>query len=106
MGLVQRPATLVLSRTLVGMKTALTEAVKRHLPIALVLTFCSGPLQCATLERLSLDEMTSKSTGIVRGTITGSYAAFATTAPVIYTHYSLQVTERYKGLSGNSIDLV
>src|SRR5450631_3874407 len=77
--------TLVLSRTLVGMKTAVTEAVKRRLAIALVLICCSVPLQCATLERLSLDDMTSKSTLIVRGKITGSYAAFASTAPVIYT---------------------
>jgi len=93
------------------MKTALTAAVKRpavkrHLRIALVLTFCIGPLQCATLERLSLDDMIAKSTFIVRGKIAGSYAAFASPAPVIYTHYSLQVSERYKGLAGTSIDLV
>lgn len=88
------------------MRTALSEGVKRYLPIALVLTFCNVPLPCATLERLSLDDMTSKSTVIVRGKITGSYAAFAGTAPVIYTHYSIQVSEWLKGLGGNSIDVV
>jgi hypothetical protein len=88
------------------MKTALCGGVKRHLTIALVLTFSSVPLQCATLERLSLDDMTSKSMVIVRGKVTGSYAAFAGTAPVIYTHYSLQVSEWLKGLGGNTIDLV
>src|ERR1039457_1254593 len=88
------------------MLTALSEGVKRYLPIALVLTFCNVPLPCATLERLSLDDMTSRSTVIVRGKIAGSYAAFAGTAPVIYTHYALQVSEWYKGLGGNTIDLV
>lgn len=88
------------------MKSAFIDTVKRHLPIALVLTFCSGPLQCATLERLSLDDMISKSTVIVRGKVTGSYAAFAGTSPVIYTHYSLQVSEWLKGAGGNSIDMV
>jgi hypothetical protein len=92
------------------MKSALTEAVKRpavkrHLPIALVLTFCIGPLQCATLERLSLDDMIAKSTVIVRGKVTSSYAAFASTAPVIYTHYSLQVSDWLKGSGGNTIDI-
>ncbi len=88
------------------MRTAPTESVKRHLLVALVLTFCMGPLQCATLERLSLDDMISKSTGIVRGKVTGSYAAFTQNAPVIYTHYTIQVSERYKGAAGNTLDVV
>jgi hypothetical protein len=79
--------------------------MKRHLQSALVLTLFSMPLQCATLERLSLGDMISKSTVIVRGRITGSYAAFAGTAPVIYTHYSIQVSEWLKGLGGNTTDL-
>lgn len=88
------------------MRTAHSEGVKRHLQIALVLTSCIVPLQCATLERLSLDDMIVKSTAVVRGTVTGSYAAFAGSAPVIYTHYSIQVSERFKGAAGNSIDVV
>ena len=88
------------------MRTAPSEGVKRHLQIALVLTLFSVPLQCATLERLSLNDMISKSTVIVRGSITGSYAAFASTGPVIYTHYSIQVSEWLKGLGGNTIDMV
>jgi hypothetical protein len=42
-----------------------------------------------------LDEMIAKSTSIVRGRITGSYAAFA--GDLIYTHYQVQVLERWKG---------
>ncbi len=86
------------------MRTALSGAVKRHFAIALVLTFCIGPLQCATLERLSLDDMISKSTLIVRGRVTGSYAAWS--GPVIYTHYTINVTEKLKGQAGATQEVV
>jgi hypothetical protein len=62
------------------------------------------PLQCATLERLSLEEMITKSTAIVRGKVTDSWAAFS--GPAIYTHYTIQVAERFKGTGGNSVDVV
>jgi hypothetical protein len=88
------------------MLTALYGGVKRYLPVVLVLAFCNVPLLCATLERLSLDDMTTKSTVIVRGKVTGSYAAFAGTGPVIYTHYSIQVSEWFKGLGPSSVDIV
>ena len=52
-------------------ETALYRVVKRHFMLALVLTFCMWPLQGATLERLSLDDMIAKSTAIVRGKVTG-----------------------------------
>ncbi|HLK62067.1 MAG TPA: hypothetical protein VKU19_01410 [Bryobacteraceae bacterium] len=89
------------------MLTALSEAVKRHLQTALVLALCSVPLQCATLERLSLNDMISQSAAIIRGKVTGSYAAFGgtTASPVIYTHYSVQVSEWLKGSGGNTVDL-
>jgi len=77
------------------MGPALLLAVKRHFIHALVLTFCMLPLQCATLERLSLDDMVAKATSIVRAKVTGSQAAFS--GPVIYTHYRIQVTEQLKG---------
>jgi hypothetical protein len=85
------------------MRDASSRRVKRHFQLALVLTFCM-PLQCATLERLSLDEMISKSTAIVRGTVAGSYAAVS--GPAIYTHYSIQVSERLKGGGSGSIEVV
>jgi hypothetical protein len=69
--------------------------VHRHFLLALVVTSGIVPLQGATLERLSLADMTAKSTAIVRGTVTGS-KAFAS-GPIIYTHYAIQVTESYKG---------
>jgi hypothetical protein len=63
--------------------------------LALVLAACSMPAVCATLERLSLDEMIDSSTAIVRGRATGSYSAFS--GRTIYTHYTIKVSETYKG---------
>ena len=71
---------------------------------ALVLTFCMSPLQSATLERLTLDDMIAKSTIIVRGKVASSFAAAS--GPVIYTHYTVQVSERLKGQAGSSVDVV
>jgi len=80
--------------------------VKRRLWFVLAFAVYALPLLCATLERLSLDDMISKSTAIVRGKVGSSYAAFSGT--VIYTHYTVQVSERFKGPfnAGTSVDLV
>jgi len=78
-------------------------AVRRPFILAPVLALCSWPLQCATLQRLSLDDMIAQSTAIVRATVTGSYAAYS--GRVIYTHYSIQVSERFKGGSQGSMDV-
>jgi hypothetical protein len=88
------------------MRTALSEGVKRFLFIALLLSFCNLPLPGATLERLSLGDMIAKSTVIVRAKVTDSSAAYSITSPVIYTHYTVQVSEWLKGLGAKSIDVV
>ena len=86
------------------MGRALSTLVKRHFLLALVLTFCKGPLQSATLERLSLDEMIAKSTSIVRGKVMQAWAAPA--GPAIFTHYTVRVNETLKGSGGDSVELV
>jgi len=78
--------------------------VKRCVLSALVLSAGLMPLQCATLERLSLDDMIARSTTIVRGTVGQSWVAAA--GPMIYTHYSIRVSERFKGTGGNSVEIV
>lgn len=78
--------------------------MKRFVLLALVSILWMGPLQCATLERLSLDDMIAKSMSIVRGKVTTSYAAFS--GPVVYTHYTIQVSERFKGAAGNSVEVM
>ncbi len=86
------------------MRGAENKAVKRHFVFALVVTVCMMPLQCATLERLSMDDMIAKSSAIVRGKVTNSWAAF--TGSVIYTHYTVQVSEQLKGAGGDSVEVV
>ncbi len=78
--------------------------MKRHFLLALVLTFCMMPLQGATLERLSLDDLVAKSTSIVRGKVVKSWAGF--TGPSIYTHYTIDVSERWKGPAQASVEVI
>ena len=64
----------------------------RALSIAL---FAAAVLQAATLQQLSLDQMTQQSTAIVRAQVISSSASF--TGSTIYTHYKLQIAETLKG---------
>jgi hypothetical protein len=61
-------------------------------------------LQAATLEKLSLADMTQLSTAIVRARVTGTYAAAQ--GSLIYTHYKLRVAERWKGAEASVLDIV
>jgi len=56
---------------------------------------CSG----ATLQQLSMDQMTQNATSIVRARVSGSYTS--SISSTIYTHYKLQVSEIWKGVSQN-----
>jgi hypothetical protein len=61
------------------------------------------PVGAATLERLSLDDVITKSTAIVRGKILSSYSAFR--GPMIYTYYRVQVLEQWKGAPALEVDV-
>jgi hypothetical protein len=50
----------------------------------------------ATLEQLSLDQMTLSATSIVRARVTGLWTSVINST--IYTHYTLQVSETWKGV--------
>jgi hypothetical protein len=76
------------------------SVVKRLFMLALL----AGSLQCATLERLSFDDLAGKSTAIVRGTVSDSWAA--TTGGIIYTHYRIQVAETFKGPAQGSVEIM
>jgi len=78
--------------------------VKLRLILALALAAWAAPLWCATLERLSLEDMATRSTVIVRGKVGESWVA--TTDGVIYTHYRIQVSEKLKGAPGNSVEVM
>jgi len=60
-------------------------------------------LQSATLQQLSMSDLIAKSTAIVRGTVQDSYTAFS--GPVIFTHYRIQVAEKWKGSTGATVDV-
>ena len=62
------------------------------------------PASAATLERLNFDEMTANATDIVYGLVAGSRVAVKNES--IYTHYSVQVQERWKGSKQSTMDVV
>jgi hypothetical protein len=76
----------------------------RYLPAALWLLCWLAPLDAATLERLSLDDMIQKSTAIVRGRIGGPYSSMR--GDVVYTHYPVEVSETFKGDGRAVVDLM
>ena len=86
------------------MGRAFKGGMARRFVLALSLVSCYRPLQGATLERLTLDDMIEKSTAIVRGKITGSYTEAR--GNIIYTHYQMQVEERWKGPEQPSVEFV
>lgn len=87
-----------------GRLTAFQQPVRHPWAIAVLLVCGWAPLQSATLQQLTFDDLVLKSTAIVHGKVTGSYAAFL--GPVIYTHYSIQVTESLKGSNSGAVDVV
>jgi hypothetical protein len=66
-----------------------------------VLAACTlASLQAATLERLSTADLVQKSTDVVRAKVVGYDTRFRGTAGrggILYTHYTVQVLERWKG---------
>jgi len=60
--------------------------------------------QAAILEYLSTDDMIERSTAIVRARVLSTSAAQH--GPLIYTHYAIQVVERFKGAEATRADVV
>ena len=79
------------------------RSVKPLLLSTLILAYCAVALPAATLERLSLDDMITKSTAIVRGKVLNSYTA--TSGPMIYTHYRIQTSETLKGAARGVVEI-
>ena len=76
--------------------------MSRLLGIIVVLCACWSAA-AATLQQLSMDQMTQSATAIVRARVTGSSASF--TGSTIYTHYKLQISETWKGSPGTEVML-
>jgi hypothetical protein len=75
--------------------------------LAALLASIAGPIPAATLERLSMDDMVQKSTDIVRVRVQNSSVSLQGTPGrgTIYTHYTVQVLERWKGNSAGQMDV-
>lgn len=71
--------------------------------VAAGVLFVAGGTQAATLERLSLDQMTAKSTAVVRGGVSNCQAAFR--GRVIYTTCRLTAAETWKGRAPESVSV-
>jgi hypothetical protein len=84
------------------MLNAAATRVKPLLLPTLIMAYCAVALPAATLERLSLDDLISKSTTIVRGKILNSYTA--TSGPIVYTHYRIQTSETLKGTAHGVVE--
>lgn len=69
--------------------------MKRTTTAAVIVLVLCLPVVGATLERLSMDDMITKSTAIVRGKVLSSYSAFR--GRTIYTFWRVQVQESLKG---------
>jgi len=78
------------------------KSVTRFLLTALVAmgTLLTG----TTLEKLTFEEMVAKSTSIVRGKI--ALSSVRQHGAIYYSHYTIQVSEQYKGASAKMIDVV
>jgi hypothetical protein len=80
--------------------------VFRLIPVLLV---AAGAMfsNAATLQQLSMDQMTQLATSVVRAKVIGASADFVANAgsPTIYTHYKLAVTEVWKGVAMTEVAL-
>ncbi len=76
---------------------------------ACVLAACTlATLQAATLERLSTADLVEKSTDVVRAKVLGYETRFRGTpgrGGILYTHYTVQVLERWKGNPAARMDV-
>ncbi len=66
--------------------------------LAVVGTFVA---QAATLEKLSMDQLSQNATSIVRATVAGSYTSVINST--VYTHYTLRIAETWKGVAANEV---
>jgi len=72
--------------------------------LATFLLLATATLPGTTLEKLSFEEMTAKATMIVRGRVT--LAAVRAHGPIYYSHYTVNVSEQFKGAPAKLIDVV
>ena len=75
-----------------------------RLGLAILSLLCGCLLSATTLEKLSVEDMSQKSTLIVRGRIGG--CAGEQRGSMIYTRCRINVSERWKGAAGNQVEFL
>jgi hypothetical protein len=63
--------------------------------------FSTVPASAATLEQLTMEQMSQSATSIVRASIAGSYTSVS--ANTVYTHYTLRTIEAWKGVPASEV---
>jgi len=86
------------------MANATRRLVRKRVYLAICLAWWLTPGRTATLSLLSLNDLITKSTGIVQAQVSGSSASYS--GSVIYTHYKLNVMAQWKGPAQTTIDLM
>ncbi len=91
----------VLSTLPAGRCSASNSAVLRNCILCLIAL--AVPAFSTALLQMSMDQITAASTEIVQGTVSSSYTALSGTT--IFTHYKIQVAQRWKGLANATTDV-
>ncbi len=68
---------------------------------ALVAVLCVCAAPAATLEQLSMDQLSQGATSIVRATVVGSYTTVINST--VYTHYTLRIADAWKGIPASEV---
>ena len=79
------------------------QYISIQLATLIALMYSVAPASGATLQQLSLPQMTQSATAIVRARVTSS--STSVTGKTIYTHYALQVSETWKGTAPKEVML-
>ena len=80
------------------------RSVSLHIPKLAMALVLLGTATATTLERLSMNDMTSQSTAIIRATVV-SGAGEMEAGGIILTHYRLKLTEVWKGAKSGLVDV-
>jgi hypothetical protein len=78
--------------------------MRKAVRFAPIMVIALLPARSATLEQLTLSDMITKSTAIVRGQISSSSTAY--TGSVIYTHFKFNVAQQWKGSPQSTFDVM